>query len=299
MVRERAAQREEEEAKHKRENPRKPFNLPAGQTITSLELTPDEKYVIAGVTEPATGAKKTIVPNFVTESGYTEDIVGRDNVGDIQSRTRLGLLSVETGEVKWVDAEQKEPSRRIDKLNSGHRCGRKTAPRPFCSLAPPTTRTAGFWRSIRPPAKPACLSHDHDDAWVDGPGANTLGWMKNDREVYFQSERTGYSHSMPSAFDGGEPRALTSGKWEVTESHDLSDDKSKFFLTTSKDDPGEQQVYEMSAEGGARTRLTAAPGGHAAVLSPDERWFADVYSYTNKPPELYVQETRAGAAARS
>ena len=27
-------------------------------------------------------------------------------------------------------------------------------------------------------------------------------------------------------------------------------------------------------------------------------WFADIYSYTNKPPELYVQETRAGAAAK-
>ena len=65
--------------------------------------------------------------------------------------------------------------------------------------------------------KTRVLVHDHDDAWVGGPGANTLGWMKNDREIYFQSERTGYSHLYAVAFDGGEPRALTSGKWEVTE----------------------------------------------------------------------------------
>ena len=38
------------------------------------------------------------------------------------------------------------------------------------------------------------LVHEHDNAWIGGPGANTLGWMKNDREIYFQSERTGYSH---------------------------------------------------------------------------------------------------------
>ena len=44
----------------------------------------------------------------------------------------------------------------------------------------------------------------------------------------------------------------------------------------------------MSSDGGARTRLTALPGGHSFVPSPDDRWFADVYSYTNKPPELYV-----------
>ena len=37
--------------------------------------------------------------------------------------------------------------------------------------------------------KTRVLANQHDDAWVGGPGANTLGWMKNDREVYFQSER--------------------------------------------------------------------------------------------------------------
>ncbi len=119
VVRERDAHREEEEAKRKRENPRKPFNLPAGQSIAALELTPDEKYVIAGVKEPATGAKKTIVPNYVTASGYTEDIVGRDNVGDVQSHTRLGLLSVETGEMKWVDAEQKDAEQKDRQIEFG------------------------------------------------------------------------------------------------------------------------------------------------------------------------------------
>ena len=49
----------------------------------------------------------------------------------------------------------------------------------------------------------------------------------------------------------------------------------------------------MPGDGGPLTRLTAAPGKHAAAVSPDDRWIADIYSYTNKPPELYVQENRA------
>ncbi len=57
VIRERAAKREEDEAKKKRGNPRKPFNLTAGQTIASLQLTPDEKYVIAAVREAGTGDK--------------------------------------------------------------------------------------------------------------------------------------------------------------------------------------------------------------------------------------------------
>ena len=81
-IRERAAEREEQEAKRKREHPRKPFILQTGQTVASLQLTPDEKYVIASIHEPATGAKHTVVPNFVTESGYTEDIASYEKVGD-------------------------------------------------------------------------------------------------------------------------------------------------------------------------------------------------------------------------
>ena len=51
----------------------------------------------------------------------------------------------------------------------------------------------------------------------------------------------------------------------------------------------------MPAEGGERTRLTTMPGNHRGLLSPDEKWIADIYSYTNKPPELYVMPNQARA----
>ena len=40
--------------------------------------------------ERPSGAKNTIVPNYVTETGYTEDIPGRTNVGDTQDLSRHG-----------------------------------------------------------------------------------------------------------------------------------------------------------------------------------------------------------------
>lgn len=301
VIRDRAAKREEDEARKKRENPRKPFNLTAGQTIASLRLTPDEKYVVAGVREAGSGDKNTVVPNYVTESGYTEEIPSRDKVGDNQSRMKLAILSVETGEVTWVDHGQKQVGGAADAVRD-------------VQLSQPVWSEDGTKAVLLARAadnkdrwilalddmagKTRVVAHDHDDAWLDGPGANTLGWMKNDREIYFQSERTGYSHLYVAALDGaGEPKALTSGKWEV-DGVTLSKDKSRFFLTTSEADAGEHNVYEMSAEGGPRTRLTSLPGGHTCVPSPNDRFFADIYSYTNKPPELYVQEARVGAAPK-
>ena len=98
------------------------------------------------------------------------------------------------------------------------------------------------------------LAHDHDDAWIGGPGANTLGWMKNDREIYFQSERMGYSQLYAVSFEGGEARALTSGNWEVLNVRQ-SRDKSHFDLTATKDGPFETTSIEMSG----RRRPADAP----------------------------------------
>ena len=66
------------------------------------------------------------------------------------------------------------------------------------------------------------------------------------------------------AFDGGEPRALTSGKWEV---HNVrqSKDKSKFYLMANAEGPADQYLYEMPGDGGAMTRISKAPGKHTAV----------------------------------
>jgi dipeptidyl aminopeptidase/acylaminoacyl peptidase len=298
-VRERAARRQEDEDKRKRDNPRKPFTLQARQSVTSLQLSPDEKYITAEVVESG-NAKTTIVPSYVTESAYTEDLRGRSNVGDTPSTTRLAVIAADTGEVKWVDLG-------IQPAQAGR-------PAPQIQLGQPIWSEDGAkavvvgraadnkdrWIFALDPAagKARALVDVHDDAWVnDVPAATAIGWMKNDREVYFQSERTGYSQLYAVPFDGGEPRALTSGNWEVLGVRQ-SRDKSKFYLTANLDGPFENHLYAMDAEGGPLTRLTKAPGKHTATLSPDGRWIADIYSYTNRPPELYVQENRPLAESR-
>jgi dipeptidyl aminopeptidase/acylaminoacyl peptidase len=303
-IRERAAEREEQEAKHKREHPRKPFILQTGQIVAALRLSPDEKYVIASIQEEGKGAKKTAVPRFVTESGYTEDTPSYEKVGDRRSATRLAILSVETGEVKWVDHGQKDAKGADRDVQLAAPVWSEDGAKAVVDARSLDHKDRWILGLDATTGKTHVVAHDHDDAWIGGPGIGdadepsevTLGWMKDDNSIFFQSERTGYSHLYTAAFAGGEAKALTSGAWEV-DSAVLSHGKTRFILVTSENDPGVQEVYQMSTEGGPRTALTARPGGHAIVLSPDDRWFADVYSYTNKPPELYVQEKRAGAVA--
>jgi dipeptidyl aminopeptidase/acylaminoacyl peptidase len=128
----------------------------------------------------------------------------------------------------------------------------------------------------------------HDDAWIDGPGAFTLGWLPDNAHAYFESERDGYAHLYTVAIDGGVPAQLTSGNFEVSDVR-LSADKTKFYFTSSEGSPFERHLYSMATTGGARTRITSMPGNNQVDISPDETILADINSQSNKPPELYLR----------
>jgi len=294
VVRDRANLRDAEEARRKQEPARKPFNLQARQTVSTLQLSPDGKYVIASVTEAA-GAKSTIVPSWITDTAYVEDISGRSYVGDVQSRTRLAVLDAATGEVKWVDHGQGQRD-----VQMFQPVWSEDGSKAFLLARAGDNKDEWLLALDPATAKTRVLAHDHDDAWVKGagpqiPGISTgPGWMGNGREVYFVSERTGYAQLYAVPWDGGEPRPLTSGKWEVLGLRQ-SPDKSHFYITANKDTPYENHLYEMSGDGGPLTRITKLPGKHVTTISPDAHWVADIYSFTNKPPDLYAQENRPDA----
>jgi len=320
-VRERAEQREEQEQKRKEREKRKPFSLPAGQNAVSLTLAPDGKYVIATISEPGAGSKNTIVPNYVTESAYTEDIPGRTKVGDTQNRTRLAIIDVETGESKNVDHGQKlpagPPAQRTE-MNATERGEVKTTTEPQQTQSKPQpaqpkdrdvqlsllrwsedgknavlmARSADNkdrWVMLLDAAngKTKVLVSMHDDAWIDGPGATTLGWLPDNAHVFFESERDGFAHLYSVAITGGEPVPLTSGQFEVSDVQ-LSPDKTKFYFTSSEGSLFERHFYSMALTGGARQRITGLPGLNQIDVSPDNTVLADVRSYSNKPPELYL-----------
>ncbi len=322
-VRERAEQREEQDKKRKEREKRKPFNVPAGQNAVSLNLSPDEKYVIATISETGAGSKNTFVPNFVTESGYTEEIPGRTKVGDTQNHTRLVVINVETGDTKNVDHGQRLPaseppqrtelnandpqrvsiptgrdSERIDSQSQSNQTKDRDVQLSqlqwsedgrHAVLMGRAADNKDRWVLLLDPStgKTKVLATVHDDAWVDGPGAFTLGWLPDNAHVYFESERDGWAHLYSVSIDGGEPKQFTSGSFEVSDVR-LSKDKTKFYFTSSEGSLFERHLYSLSIDGGQRKRETRMPGNNQVEISPDESMYACINSYSNRPPELYL-----------
>ena len=333
VVRERAEKREADDAKRKeREKDRhKPFQLTTGQTAGNMSLAPDGKSVIVVINESATGAKNTIVPNYVTESAYTEDIPSRTKVGDLQGRNRIAIISVESGESKWVDHGQRltvtPPVQRTEQntnteaasqrsteqtQGTGRGQGGTQQPRDReIALSPPQWSDDGKnavmqgrsvdnkdrWIMHLDPTtgKTKILASIRDEAWVGGPGSFTLGWLPDNKRIYFQSERDGFSHLYTVSIDGAGPVQLTSGRFEVSDVR-LSEDKSKFYFTSSEGSFFERNLYSISFDGGARTRLTTMPGNNQATVSPDQTKLAILRSYANIPTELYIAPNKTGVA---
>ena len=308
-VRERAEQREEQEKKRKEREKRKPFSVPGGQNVVNLNLSPDGKYVITTISESATGSKNIIVPNYVTESAYTEDIPGRTKVGDNQNRTRLVIIDAATGDTRNVEHGLKlsaTPAAQRTEMNATEQAQRAATAQPRdrevqlaqllwsddgknAMLMARAADNKDRWVMLLDPTtgKTRVLANVHDEAWVDGPGANTLGWLGDNSTVYFESERDGFAHLYTVSITGGEPKQLTSGGVEVSDVR-LSQDKSKFYFTSSEGTPFERHLYSMPVAGGPRTQITKRPGNNQVDISPDEKTLAVINSYSNKPPELYL-----------
>ena len=326
--------RDQVEKKKKAEEKRKKdalpaFEIAARQAATDLMLSPDDQHVFITVSERADGAKQAIVPNYVTESGYTEDIPARTKVGDAQDRRRLAILNLKTGKSVWADGsfalrladarsgqdvssagKEKPPADAKAGAGEGQPAPKEVGRQIRWGMPIPSTdgKHAVVWvRSadnkdrwivtIDPESgKARVVDTLHDPAWVNEIGGS--GWLPDDHTIYFTSEADGWAHlhTIDLAQQGAKPKQLTSGRFEVTRVS-LSPDRKRFYLVTSEKHPGERHVYSMSLDGGPRTAITSMTGSNIGVASPDDSMFGLVHSYSNKPPEVYLMPNKPGAAA--
>ncbi|MGB2713451.1 MAG: alpha/beta fold hydrolase [Vicinamibacterales bacterium] len=317
-LREQAEEKKRAEEKDKQQK-LPSFELQDRQSAIDLMLSPDDTHVFIVVAERPVGVKNTIVPNYVTETGYTEDIPGRSNVGDTQDRRLLAVLDIKTGKSVWADASFAPPVPEAEKTTAAPGTPNATPRKAerevrwsmpvlstdgkFAVAAARSADNKDRWYVTvdAESGKTRVIDTLHDEAWVReaGFGTTSLEFLPDNRRIAFLSERDGWMHlyTLDVASENSKAVQLTEGKWEVT-SVELAPDKKTFYLTTTEAHPGERQLYRLALDGGPRTRITSMTGSNDATVSPDDSMIALVHSYSNKPPEVFVMPNRPGANAK-
>lgn len=277
-----------------------------GKRLQSARVSPTGKFVAYSLVEMPKDAQNTIVPNYVTNSGYTEDIPARTKVGSplpiytsfVYDIARDTVWSVSTKDLPGLFDKPSflkdygDTSRTYTKPRAIQITDFRWSPLGTFLIAQIRSQdNKDRWIvSIEPSTgKTTCLDRQHDEAWIGGPGigwGGTLDWL-DEQTVYFQSEESGYSHLYRYDMVSRVKKALTAGSFEV-QSVQLSKDKKSFFITTNEVHPGQKHVYRLNIEGGKREILTSGQGANEVTFSPDEKWMAIRYSETNKPWELFI-----------
>ncbi len=268
--------------------------LPNGERLAALSVSPNFRSAVLLTAAAAPGAaRNTIVPNYVTGSGFTEDLPSRSKVGDAVARFRSYRLDLATGKLTALHPIAGDSTRAISQArfvgwSADGSSGLMTAFTPdFKWRYLATVTDSGPVRSVE------ALN---DSAWVGGPCGGCMGWLPDGR-VWYASEASGFAHLYAANADGSGRTTLTSGNWEV-ENAELSPDGRWFWLHTSEESPFVRHFYRMAVSGGPREKLTRDHGGHAVAVSPDGKRIADVFSQSNVPPELFVASFNDGARAR-
>ncbi len=296
------------------------FELAERQTIADSAVSGDGKFAYL-VTNDRAQSRASIVPRYVSDTAFTEDINARTKVGDAQDRRRLVVMNLDSGEAVWAGLDGVSDAIAIPKPPFGDE-PRPPAPSAVEGAAKPDPATkrdirwgspmlspdgriavvsvraadnTERWLATIDPATGATkvLDKAKDDAWVRDGGQ---GWLPDNKRFWFLAEHDGWMHLYTVDATTGQKKQLTSGKFEI-DSVQLSADGRTFYIQSNEAHPGENHIYAMSVDGGSRTKLTSEVGSHTGTISSDNTTFGVVSSFSNRPPEVFVRPNRADAVS--
>lgn len=315
-----AERKEKSEKKEKESKSPKPVYLDKS-SLRDFSISDDGKFLAFSLMEYPSNVNRTIIPDYVTESGYTETSNAYAKVGGPQTVTKFGILNIESDSLYYVvpdslpgifskpeylleyqtdksDSLFKEPK---DVVINGP-VWAENSNRAIVVIR--SLDNKDRWIALLDPktGKLKCLDWQHDEAWIGGPGISssnwstgTIGFLPDEDFIYFQSEESGYSHLYLMNLPEREIIQLTDGDFEVYNPK-LSMDKAYWYFTANIEHPGIRHFYKMPIFGGGIEKLTTKTGRNDCTLSPNEKHIAVIHSYKNQPPELYLKENLPATA---
>lgn len=292
-----------------------PFYLD-GWNLDDLNMSEDQKNLVF-IRSKYPSAKSTEYMKYVSEDGYSRAVKARSKVGESPSQHELYIWNLELDSVILVETSHLKDLNRIPDFYNDypdqypksyiksliyHLHGiNESNTNALVEIKSQDNKDRWLGFVNLKSGKFTEFNHQHNEAWIGGPGISgwnsfpgNVGWIDTET-VYFQDEKTGYSHLYIYNNKTGLTHQITEGNYEIYGA-ELAHDKKSFYITANKNHPGNREYYRLNIENKKMIPLLTTDGNHEVLLSPDEKYFLINYSSKNKPWELYIAPNQENAA---
>src|SRR5688572_432151 len=181
--------------------------------------------------------------------------------GDPNPVARLGVISVATGSVRWIDTAKYSDFLIVnvgwtrDSRNVVYQVQNRTQTWLDLNLAGADT------------GAPRTLLRETNKAWVERWQDASIDpiWLK-DGSFLWLSERSGWRHFYHYAADGTLIRQVTRGEWEIRRTHGVDPSGTWVYFSSTAHSPIGLDLYRVRLDGSNLQRVSATDGRHQVFV---------------------------------
>jgi dipeptidyl-peptidase-4 len=135
--------------------------------------------------------------------------------------------------------------------------------------------------------KVSTVYRETDPYWINIVGEPVF--LKRSRQFIWSSERDGNRHLYVYSLEGGAPKQITRGDWQVVSIAGVNEEGGCVYFVSSRRSPLERRLTEIKLDGTGEKDLTPEPGSHRISLAPGFKYFLDVHSSLTSTPEASIR----------
>lgn len=180
-----------------------------------------------------------------TDSIYSQVIpVEYPKVGEAPSPVRIGVITLETGNIRWMDIEGDPQQNYLPRMEWAglnelvvQQLDRKQleSKLKYCNATDGSSRT--FWA-------------ENSEAWIDLNADDPAGWnwINNGQEFIWVSEKDGWRHIYKISRDGKTETLLTKGNYDIGVIKCIDEASNHIYFTASPTNATQQYLYRVNIQ---------------------------------------------------
>jgi dipeptidyl-peptidase-4 len=163
-----------------------------------------------------------------------------------------------------------------------HRTNRRQQIMEFVACSPETTKCR------------AIVREEWKTGWTDNRPA--IRWLADNKRFIWESDRNGWTNYYLFDISGKLLHPLTSHTTFESGAIVKLDEAAKvlFYMARDGDNHMKMQLHRVGLDGKGDMRLTDPAFNHSVTVSPDNKYFTDVYQSHNQPPATRLVDAATG-----